>query len=326
MMPGRTLHHLATHICSTKTLERIVEPAIADLQKEYSTPGRASRRAWVLLAGYVAVLRVILVCAVNVSTTTSDERQALSRALAWSFGGIASISALLILPPLLNYSMRRWDAVIALVPQAVPLGIPMGIAIGIAFGLCARPAMNVVKVTVLGAAVASAVSFGILAWVMPVANQTFRDIAIRELADNGYQVTSEPQKGHNEMTLSELSREEASFAAAGETRLPRQFAFTFHMRFALAAATLVLAAVLLAVPFNHRGLRGLVAFATFCFYWALIYIGEALAVYSAVAPDIGGTLPPFVGAWLPNIVLGAVAVVFATSRSSRPCGLTSAPR
>ena len=36
MMPGRTLHRLAARLCSAKTLERIVEPAIADLQKEYA--------------------------------------------------------------------------------------------------------------------------------------------------------------------------------------------------------------------------------------------------------------------------------------------------
>ena len=40
MMPGRTLHRLATHICSAKTLERIVEPAIADLQKEFAAARR----------------------------------------------------------------------------------------------------------------------------------------------------------------------------------------------------------------------------------------------------------------------------------------------
>src|SRR5688500_2942938 len=34
MLPGRLLHRLAAHICSTNTLERVVEPAIADLQNE----------------------------------------------------------------------------------------------------------------------------------------------------------------------------------------------------------------------------------------------------------------------------------------------------
>src|SRR5688572_29540065 len=106
MMPGRTLHRLATHICSAKTLERVVEPAIADLQKEFAGAERMSRRAWVLLNGYFAILKVIAVCALNVSSTTRDERQALSRAVAWSVGSMAAISALLTLPLLLNSEIR----------------------------------------------------------------------------------------------------------------------------------------------------------------------------------------------------------------------------
>ena len=315
MLPGRTLHRLATHICSAKTLERVVEPAIADLQKEY-VADRTTRRVWILLAGYAAILKVIVICALRVSSTTHDERQALRRTLAWSVGWIAVISVLLTLPPLLQWSMRRWDAAIAVVPQALPLAIPMGIAIGIAFGLSARPAMNIVKATVLGAVVASALSFGVLARVIPAANHAFREITIRELRAGGYRGEIVLHKGPNEMTLSELRREEASFAAAGQIRLPRQFAFAFHLRFALAAGTLALAGLLLAVPFNHRGLRGLIAAAAFFLYWALIYTGEALAVSQ-------GLLPPMAGAWLPNIVLMAFAIVVASSRSSRRRGSVS---
>jgi lipopolysaccharide export LptBFGC system permease protein LptF len=274
----------------------------------------------VLVTGYFAVLKVVVVCALRVSSTTPDERQALSRTLAWSVGSMAAISTLLTLPPLLSYSLHSWDAAIAVVPQALPLAIPMGIAIGIAFGLSARPAVNIVKVTVLGAVVASVLSFAVLAWVMPAANQAFREMTIRELADRGYKVTFGPHKGHNEMTLSELRSEEASFAAASQTRIPRQFAFTFHLRFALAASTLVLATLLLAVPFHHRGLRGLTAFAAFFLYWALMNTGEAFAVDSAAALSLARTVLPFIGAWLPNIVIGALAVVIAFSRFSRPRG------
>ena len=49
MMPGRTLHRLAAHICSAKTLEHVVEPAIADLQKDMPALRVLSRRGLVLL-------------------------------------------------------------------------------------------------------------------------------------------------------------------------------------------------------------------------------------------------------------------------------------
>jgi hypothetical protein len=297
MVPGRTLHRVAAHICSAKTLERVIEPAIADMQKEYG--GRFPRRVWMLLTGYVAILKVMAWCALTVSTTTHDDRRALSRTLALSVGWIAAISALLTLPPLLDSSMQRWDAVMALVPQGLPLAIPMGIGIAIAFGLSARPAMNIVKVTLIGGVVASALSFGILAWAMPAANQAFRQMTIRELKAGGYHGEIELKKGHNEMTVSELRRKEGPV-----------FAFAFHLRFALAAGTLALASLLLAVPFNHRGLRGLIALAASFGYLALLYTGEALAA-SRMA------LPPAAAAWMPNVVLIACAIIVASSRSSR---------
>jgi hypothetical protein len=313
MMPGRTLHSIAAHLCSKRSLERIVEPAIADFQKEYEAAefNSAFRRTRVLVIGYLAILEVMLMSVLQPAATIDNERRALWRTLAWSVGWIVAISALLTLPPLVAHSMQRWDAAMAVVPQALPLAIPMGMAFGIAFGLSARPAMNITRVTLLGGVAASVLSFGVLAWAMPAANQAFREIAFRELTAKGYQgEDSGLQKGHNEMTLSELRRHEASFAADGEPRQARQFAFTFHLRFALAVGTLALASLLLAAPFNHRGLRGLIAVAACLLYWVLLYTGEALAVS-------GRMLPPVAAAWMPNVVLITSAILIALSSSLR---------
>ena len=65
-----------------------------------------------------------------------------------------------------------------------------------------------------------------------------------------------------------------------------QFAFSFHVRFALAVGTLVLASLLLAAPFNHRGLRGLIAFAASFAYLALLHTCEALAVSRTALPPV----------------------------------------
>ena len=75
----------------------------------------------------------------------------------------------------------------------------------------------------------------------------------------------------------------------------------------------MLASLLLAAPFNHRGLRGLIAFAACFVYLALLYTAEALAVSRKA-------LPPVAAAWLPNLVLDRIRDrhrVFALSRSSR---------
>ena len=327
MLPGRTLHRLATHLCSTTTLERIVEPAIADLQKEYASADRASRRAWLLVTGYVAILKVMALCVARVSLDSADERRALTSALAWSAAMFVVVFALLVLLPLYSFQNipRGWYAATTLVPQALPLAIPIGIAFGIAFGLHARPAASVRKMMLVCALAASVMSFGILAWAMPAGNLAFKELSLQKRWGNGvyHGAITEPWKGHNEMKLSEFRHHITRFSERGQPENARKLGFYFHLRFSLAVAVLALTAVLLVVPLNHRGLRGLLAFAAIFVYWALIYAGEALAVYSPVAPRVAGTVPPFVGAWLPNIVIGAFAIVVASSRSSRLRGSRS---
>ena len=312
MMPGRTLHRLAALVCSAKTLERVVEPAIADLQKEYESAESYSRlrRVRVLVGGYAAILEVMLMCALQGPASTDEEGRVLVRTLVWSVAFVVGVTALLMLPPLLNIDHAwTWFSATTLVPQAVPLAIPIGIAFGLAFGLSRRTGMNTSKVLLLGACVASLLSFAVLAWAMPAGNQAFREITFREVEARGYDRPPMPQKGYNEMTFSELRREIARSSAEGEPRQARQAIFSFHLRFSLAVATLVLAGVLLAAQASHRGLRALTAFAACLAYWMLLYAG-----------DLGsqrGFLMPSVGAWLPNLVLFTFAIVIASSRSSR---------
>jgi Lipopolysaccharide export system permease LptF/LptG len=313
MIPGQKLHRLATRICSAKTLERVVEPAIADLQKEYCgvATGRVFLRAWILFVGYCAALRVMVACALSVSIGSDAERRALVSTLAWSVGMLVVIAVLLILPPFFwLYEIGEWYAVATVVPQTVPLAIPLGVAFGMAFGLCARPTVNTSKVVLVGALAASVLSFAFLAWGMPAGNQAFRQITFRALKARGYQGPITIPKGHSEMTLSELRGQIAHFSAVGEPRVARQFVRSFHLRFSIAAATLALASVLLAAPVNHRGLRGLLAF-TVCFgYWVLMFAGD-------LGSNSGYVSPP-VGAWLPNIVFVLWAFVcFVDLRGTR---------
>jgi hypothetical protein len=59
MIPGRFLHHLARLVCAARSVEQIVEPALADLQYEWKAVRTISRRAQVLLEGYAAVVIAI---------------------------------------------------------------------------------------------------------------------------------------------------------------------------------------------------------------------------------------------------------------------------
>ena len=62
--PGTRLRALATRLCTPITMERLVDPAIADLQAEYeeaSRTGPAWRRRWIWLRGHLAFVAMIVV-------------------------------------------------------------------------------------------------------------------------------------------------------------------------------------------------------------------------------------------------------------------------
>jgi hypothetical protein len=316
MMPGRTLHRLAARICSAKTFERGVEPAIADLQNEFFAVDQRNvfRCVTVLVGGYVAILKVIIMCALSVSVATDDHRRAIIRTMAWSLTLTVVVTGLLVLPPLSIVEGSLTSILLAgLIPQAVPLAIPIGLTFGIAVGMAGRTTTRgITRVILLSALLASLVSFATLAWVMPAGNEAFRESIAQTVG-----VTVPLTKGPNEMTFSELDREAAIAVAAGNIRRAGGYAWSFHLRFALSAASVVLAGFLFATAVRGVATRALIALMACFVYWALIYVGEGLAVYSPIAPAFAGTIPVFVGAWLPNIVLAASTVLIVSSRSSR---------
>ena len=305
MIPGRTLHRLARLICSAKALEGIVEPAIADLQKEHAS-GRAhhrTRRAWTLLAGYAAVLRVITICALDSRIAAGDQRGDLRRTLAWTAVSIAAAVALLISPAVSvpDVTMR------GLLPQALPLAIPVGLTFGIALGLpgraISRPSATVLIVVALAA---SLVSLGTISWMMPAANQALREETAWSMGDRGLVPTD-----IGELTLPDLHREMKIAAARGDDmRMARRFAWTFHVRLALSFASLVLASLFLVTFSNGSILRGIFAFLVCFEYWILLYTGEFLGVHEQA-------IPASLAAWLPNLVFASAAMLVASSPWSR---------
>ena len=312
MMPGRTLHRLATRICTRKTLEQIVEPAIADLQKDYSRviAGQSFLRVGILLRGYWSLLKVLVMCALSIHRDIEGERNVLAQTLGWSLGCVVASAALLILPPLYHWgdALSGWYVAMTLVPQAVPLAIPIGIVFGFAIAAPGRSASRMPGLLSLATA-ASLLSFVALGWGMPAGNQAFREIAFRTVIAPGYDGPVTLQKGHNEMSFSELRREISALSAAGQPRAAQQFSFAFHLRFALAPAAVVLAGALLAAGGTGRALRVLFAVAACVTYWVLLHAGEGAA--------LRGHLPAPIGAWLPNLGVVAFTILIVASRSSR---------
>jgi hypothetical protein len=303
MMPGRKLHRLAGRICSPRTLEQVVEPAIADLQREYGDMRLCSplTRACVLLAGYVGIWEGIAMTALDMSPVEND-RRALLRTFIWAAAVTAGVSALLITLTIAGVPVFAPFYIALLTPMTLPIALPIGLTLGIAFGLSHGPVSRYARrVVVFAAILVSIMSFVSMAYLKPVANQSFRQSVFNAIGGNGTVV-----KGLNEMSLREF-RSEMKMAPRGVLAdTPQRARWTYHLLFALPVAPLVLAALALALI--GRGARRATVMALPVAYATLLMLTEGL-VYQG--------LQPIAGAWTPNLVLALFAVFIASSRSSR---------
>jgi len=152
--PGTRLRTLAARVCSEKTMERLIDPVIGDLQVEYAAAFRSGsvwRRQRTLLLGYVAFAKVILLCGVLGTREawrnwSADDQRALNRMLLCVVAAtvcatsIAGLPDLLHLPDMLsiNAHARLERLILYLVPSALALGLPAGLAIGAALGAAKR--------------------------------------------------------------------------------------------------------------------------------------------------------------------------------------------
>ena len=62
MLPGDFLHRIARWSCSATTCERVIEPLLADLQREWLSADRPARRAIARITGYVSFWQTLIVC------------------------------------------------------------------------------------------------------------------------------------------------------------------------------------------------------------------------------------------------------------------------
>lgn len=312
--PGEWLRAKAARLCSRKTMERLVDPIVADLQKEYGE-SVASRRRWraqaILVAGYVGLAKAIVLhgsqSMLALRGWTSDDRQALGRSFLIAAMTATVLIVLLEIPPLLQAvqqpSRLRAASVFYLIPQTLPLAIPIGIALGILLGLRHKATgRRVTAAILLVSIVCSAASLAALNWIIPASNQAFRQAIFEERP--GWKVG----RGVNELTLAELRMQMRGERVSdfGFSIDPKVAGVMYHNRWAIAVAAVPFAVFALALV-RRRSLKRWVA--------AICGIGAAAGYYAIL--DIGagfgrdGTLPPVAGAWLANLVLLLVATAFA---------------
>jgi lipopolysaccharide export LptBFGC system permease protein LptF len=307
--PGSTLRAFAARLLPPSALERLIDPAIADLQCEHADAlrqGRRWRSRWIRLAGYSAFWKVTVIAATRHALrerTTADDR-AVGRTVVFSLVAMMVLTAVLLWPALRTFRLRDTGTkswlVLYLVPSAVAFALPLGLVFGIFLGLRDRASTTRVKWNIAALGIlCSAAAFIIVGWLMPAANQAFRELA----------AGSRLLLGFNELSLGQL-------ASGDPTRLMRvmwggvttkRLAWEFHSRVALAFAPLALALFALGATAARRREYGRVTMgvaaltAAFGYYVLLFYARESV-LYS-------DWLPSEVAAWLPNLVFLAMALL-----------------
>ncbi len=301
-------------------MERLIDPAIADLQHEHDAAmleGHVWRGRWIRVTGCAAFWKVAVIATIKDAFHggTADEGRALSRTVAFSVVAVLALTALLLLPVPLSTALRLKGAgtvsrlVLYSAPSALALALPFGLVFGILFSLCNQGSTARVTWTVTAFLIlCSAGAFVIIGWATPAANQAFRELAA------GRRVL----RGLNELTLGELASGDPvrvmRMISGGVTT--ERLVWEFQVRIALAFAPLALGLFSLGVAASRRrnygpvytGVAGLTA--SFGYYALLFYARQDVLD--------GAWLPPIVGAWVPNLVVIAITLLlFSRLRIAR---------
>ena len=155
-------------------------------------------------------------CALSVSLATADDKRAIVRTMAWSFRLYHRVHSGVDVATTVDRRRRRHVDFSGGTDTA-------GSAVGGSDRADIRHRSwngrsychwGVAEVILLAALLASIVSFGTIGWIMPAGNQAWRESIAQEKG-----IEAPLIKGPSEMSFSELDRQSAVAAAAGNTRI-----------------------------------------------------------------------------------------------------------
>ena len=322
MKPGTRLRSFANRVCSRCTMERVIDPLIADLQCEDEQASRSGRRwvrRWLLVQGYLAFWRV-LALHVPVAWTRLVMREWaasnpwVGRALGSAAITMIILTALFIAPSLQGLSRYDHTAwlLFLLLPQSLPLSIPLCLLVGVVYGLRDRPVTIPLRhaILVIGL-VASLASFGTIAWLGPAADRAFLATIAR-----GHAV---------EMSSGSLREHALATKQAGRLNQAGGLLFTYHSRWALVGAAVAFALFGLGVTALRARRAATAGIAALGCVVYVTYFFELSYVRSSVFSDERVAV---VLAWLPNAWLTLTSVIFLSASPVEPSRVTAneAPR
>ena len=327
--PGSRLRSLAQRFCDPSTLERLIDPLLADLRHEYADAVRRGERwrgRWIRLAGCIAFWKVAAIVLGRASTRewSTADRSAIGRTIRFSGLATTALTLFFMLPPVwksLWHPGHRVLLFLALVPQAIPVALPMGVVFGVLCGFRGGGVTPRVRQTIVGLTIVSSLAMiVILGWVLPVGNQTFREVTFAAVSGAERVRIA---RGMNELSLGELWSLDP---------------YQFHFRLALAFAPLALGVLTLNIATarpraSRHVVIGLNSLAICLGYYILLY---AARPFAPGRDELAHSyrLAGVVAAWGPNLIVVAMGLLLhlrtrvrsAADPSRRDDGRRSADR
>jgi hypothetical protein len=331
MTSDHPVRRLLQRLCSDDTMARVVDPTLADIRWERGRPG------WI---GYLTLLKALTVHTVTSAPTAvgrvyADDDHAVPKAAAYAVAGAIVVAALLVAGPFMSTSQRgllkvehggvavdtgsptapvplaqAFAMVLLVVTGALVVTLPAALLVAIPLALkrhqpSARLARRIIALSICCAAI----TYAMLVWVTPVANQVYRKLA------DGKVITP----GRGGQGLIGLKREiERLRTFHGSETIVRQMQYEYEVGLALTASAVPLGLAGLAFAFSRVGRSRplLVGIAALALYLVAVFPANALVVEFVLRRT---SLPATPLAWLPNAVLVFIAgVVFAIRRSPQP--------
>jgi hypothetical protein len=302
-MPGQRLRALARRWCSAETLERLIDPILADLQSEYlsARDQRPRRRRALLLNGYLGFWKAVMMHTLTGLVDSGDVALARST-LLFSACAFLGMTMLLVLPPLRGLNAHFGIGIIPLlVPQALPLSLPVALCVGVLCGARGhRTRWSHLLIVLALAAVSTGVAVGIIEWLIPAANQAFRELIFARLSGS-------PRNVHLERGLNELGF--SGLVARNDPAALRQLQLLCAIAFA--SVPMSLTALGLAGYVRRAPVAASLGIVVSAGYVALMFLTDA-----AVVRSTGWSLLML---WLPNLLLLCVGALL-NARSLRSVG------
>ncbi len=310
-IPGTRLRALAARLFDQSTIDRLIDPAIADLQFEHGEAmrhGRLWRSRWIRVAGCIAF------CKVAAQAIFEDRHGA--RAIAVALAAVTLVTAAAICsvlagtPATIHTRGNMVLLVLYLVPQALAISVPPCMALGLFLWIRREGPDPSSKRTVLWLIRLSLlVAFFNIGWITPAANTSYRNIV----------AGTATLRGPNELTFVELGQRMGHGNPGIAFDGPLPVAFWVNARLALTIAPVLLCVLALAGATTRNRLAPAIVFTTLTVFVScyVLFPEDEIAILMR-------WLPAATIAWIPNVItalaIGTVASFQSDARTMRGSG------